>query len=262
MKYLNDVKAKDIKNSIGTGTAYQSKNSGCFTITSYLDSYNIGIKFIDTGYEMFAHLGNIKIGKVKDPYSPSVYSVGILGAKYSSKINGVHTKEYVVWTHVLERCYSDSLKKRYPTYIDCEVSDKFKSYEYFYEWCHKQIGFSNQGWHLDKDLLIKGNKVYSESTCVFIPAEINTLLVKRAASRGEYLIGVSWNKRNKAFVAMVSRNEGQQEHLGFFNTEIEAFNAYKIAKESFIKEQANKWESQIDPRAYNALINYQVEIDD
>ena len=262
MKYLNDVKAKDIKNSIGTGTAYQSKNSGCFTITSYLDSYNIGIKFIDTGYEMFAHLGNIKIGKVKDPYSPSVYSVGILGAKYSSKINGVHTKEYVVWTHVLERCYSDSLKKRYPTYIDCEVSDKFKSYEYFYEWCHKQIGFSNQGWHLDKDLLIKGNKVYSESTCVFIPAEINTLLVKRAASRGEYLIGVSWNKRNKAFVAMVSRNEGQQEHLGFFNTEIEAFNAYKIAKESFIKEQANKWESQIDPRAYNALINYQVNIDD
>ena len=262
MKCLNGVKAKDIKNSIGTGTAYQSKNSGCFTITSYLDSYNIGIKFIDTGYEMFAHLGNIKIGKVKDPYSPSVYSVGILGAKYPSKINGVHTKEYVVWTHVLERCYSDSFKKKYPTYEGCEVSNNFRSYEYFYEWCHSQIGFGNQGWHLDKDLLIKGNKVYSENTCIFIPSEINTVLIKSTASRGEHLIGVCWSNTNKAFVAKVSRNKGQQEHLGFFNTELEAFKAYKTAKESFVKEQANKFKSQIDPRAYEALMKYTVEITD
>ena len=262
MKYLNDVKAKDIKNSIGTGTAYQSKNSGCFTITSYLDSYNIGIKFIDTGYEMFAHLGNIKIGKVKDPYLPSVYGVGILGTKYPSTINCVHTKEYVVWTHVLERCYSDSFKKKYPTYEGCKVSDNFRSYEYFYEWCNNQIGFSNRGWHLDKDLLIKGNKVYSENTCIFIPSEINTVLIKSTASRGKHLIGVSWSKTNKAFVAKVSRNEGQQEHLGFFNTELEAFKVYKTAKESFVKEQAEKWKSQIDIRAYEALMNYKVEIDD
>ena len=52
------------------------------------------------------------------------------------------------------------------------------------------------------------------------------------------------------------------KYLGSFNTEIEAFNAYKEAKEAFVKEQANKWESQIDPRAYNALMNYQVEIGD
>ena len=62
MKYLNDVKAKDIKNSIGAGTAYQSKNSGCFTITSYFDSYNIGVKFVNTSYEMVKHLGSIKLG--------------------------------------------------------------------------------------------------------------------------------------------------------------------------------------------------------
>ena len=61
---------------------------------------------------------------------------------------------------------------------------------------------------------------------------------------------------------MVSRNKGQPEYLGLFNTELEAFNAYKQAKESFVKEQANKWKSQIDPRAYEALMNYQVEITD
>ena len=149
-----------------------------------------------------------------------------------------------------------------PTYEGCKVGDKFKSYEYFYEWCHSQIGFGVDGWHLDKDLLVKGNKVYSEDTCVFIPTEINSLLVKRENMRGKYLIGVSWCKTNKAFKAQVNKNKGMQEYLGSFNTELEAFNAYKQAKESFIKEQANKWKSQIDIRAYNALMNYRVEITD
>ena len=262
MKCLNDVKAKDIKNSIGTDTVYQSKNSGRFTITSYLDSYNIGVKFVNTSYEMVTHLGSIKSGNVKDPYSPSVYGVGIVGTKYPTMINGRNTKEYGLWQNMLTRCYNDTYKNKQPTYIGCEVSDNFKSYEYFYEWCHNQVGFSNKDWQLDKDLLIKGNKIYSESTCVFLPNEINLLLVKCTASRGEYLIGVYWSKTANAFKATVRKNKGGQKHLGYFNTELEAYNAYKIAKESFVKEQANKFKSQIDPRAYNALRNYEVGIDD
>ena len=86
--------------------------------------------------------------------------------------------------------------------------------------------------------------------------------MKRKASRGEHLIGVYWHNTNKAFIARVNKNKGKSEHLGYFNTELEAFKAYKQAKESFVKEQANKWKSQIDPRAYNALINYQVDITD
>ena len=146
------------------------------------------------------------------------------------------------------------------------MSENFKYYEYFYEWCHKQIGFGADGngnsFQLDKDLLVKGNKVYSETICVFLPNEINSLLTKRTASRGEYLIGVSWSETNKAFMARVNKNTGKSKHLGYYNTELEAFNAYKQAKESFIKEQANKWKGKIDIRAYNALMNYQEEITD
>ena len=100
---------------------------------------------------------------------------------------------------MLVRCYSDTSKKKNPTYEGCEVSENFKSYEYFYDWCQKQIGFANKDWHLDKDLLVKGNKIYSESTCIFIPSEINLLLTKCTASRGEHLIGVCWDKAKKAF---------------------------------------------------------------
>ena len=204
----------------------------------------------------------IKTGAVKDKLLPSVLGVGIVGDKYNCKINGKYVKEYQLWKSMLRRCYSDAYKKKHQTYEGCEVSDNFKSYEYFYEWCHKQIGFCNEGWQLDKDLLVKGNKVYSESACVFIPKEINLALTKSDKIRGEYLIGVCWSKTANAFVSQVSKNKGKREWLGCFKTEIEAFNAYKIAKESFVKEQADKWKDKIDPRAYNALMNYEVSIDD
>ena len=257
MKYLNNVSYKDC-----VGKVYKSKSSGDFKVLKYNDSKNVEIRFLKTGYETTVYLGSIKSGGVKDPCVPSVYGVGISGTKYLIRVNGILTKEYELWIDMLQRCYSTTLKKQRPTYIGCEVSDNFKSYEYFYEWCHKQIGFSNKNWQLDKDLLIKGNKVYSESTCVFIPQEINKVLVKREASRGEHLIGVSWNKKASAFVARVNKSKGGRECLGYFKTELEAFNAYKKAKESFVKEQANKWKGKIDDRAYEALMNYTVEITD
>ena len=257
MKYLNNVSYKDC-----VGKVCKSKSSGDFKIVKYNDTANVEIQFFNTGFETSATLGNIRNGEVKDPYVPSVFGVGVVGTKYPITVNGTLTKEYTLWQSMLRRCYSDTCKNRRPTYEDCEVSDNFKSYEYFYEWCHKQIGFDNEGWHLDKDLLVKGNKVYSEDSCVFIPIEINLVLTKRTALRGKYLIGVCWHETNKAFISRVNKNKGKQEHLGYFKTEIEAFNAYKQAKEAFIKEQANRWKDKIDPRAYEALMNYQVEITD
>ena len=257
MKYLNDVSYKDC-----VGKVCKSLNSGDFKILKYNGSKNVEIQFLTTGYRKVAEMKEVRNGLIKDPYSPTVYGIGVVGTKYPISVNSVQTKEYVLWCHMLRRCYSDSFKKKQPTYIGCEVSDKFKSYEYFYEWCNKQVGFGNEGFELDKDLLIKGNKVYNENTCIFIPSEINTLLTKREASRGEQPIGVYWSKTNKAFRAMVSKNKGKQEHLGYFKTELEAFKAYKTAKEAFIKEQASKWKDKIDERAYEALMNYEVGIDD
>ena len=257
VKYLNDINYKDC-----VGKVCKSKSSGDFKILKYNDRANVEIQFLNTGYEVVVRLDCIRNGNVKDPYSPSVCGVGISGAKYPITIDGVKTKEYGLWKDMLTRCYSGACKKKQPTYEGCEVSDNFKNYEYFYEWCNKQIGFDVKGFDLDKDLLVKGNKVYSENTCIFIPREINTLLVKRKASRGKYLIGVYWSNTSKTFIAQVKRNKGKSEHLGYFTTELEAFNAYKTAKEAFIKEQASNWKDKIDERAYEALMSYEVSIDD
>ena len=76
MKYLNDV-SKDC-----VGKVCKSKSSGDFKILKYNNSKNVEIQFLKTGYEAVATLGNIRNGYVKDLYSPSVYGVGIVGAKY------------------------------------------------------------------------------------------------------------------------------------------------------------------------------------
>ena len=210
MKYLNEVSYKDC-----VGKIFKSLNSGAFKILKYNNSKNVEIQFLKTEYETAATLGNIRNGNVKDTYLPSVYGIGVFGAKYPSRVNGVKTKEYKLWHSMLVRCYSDTIKKKHLTYEGCEVSDNFKSYEYFYEWCNEQIGFGNKDWHLDKDLLVKGNKIYSEDSCVFIPQEVNTLLTKRTNSRGEYSIGVSWSKTSKAFVATVAKTKERLSIWGF-----------------------------------------------
>ena len=261
MKYLNDISYEDC-----IGKVCKSLNSGDFKIVEYNDARNVEIKFLKTGFETSVELVQVRKGEVKDQYLPSVFGVGVAGTKYPITVNGVNTKEYDLWCSMIQRCYSDIFKNKQPTYKDCKCSENFKSFEYFHEWCHKQVGFANDGngnpFQLDKDLLIKGNKVYSEDSCVFLPREINQLLVKRENMRGKYLIGVHWCNTNKVFVAQVRKNKGKSEYLGSFKTELEAFNAYKTAKETFIKEQANKWKGQIDERAYLALINYEVNIDD
>ena len=240
---------------------YTNKQGLNYKIVHYNTYYDITILF-DSGYIKSTTMKEVKRNAIKDKLSPSVYSVGIVGIRYSTKENGKHTMEYGTWKNMLGRCYSEKGRQKLQSYDNCAVSENFKKYSYFYEWVNKQVGFGNIGFELDKDLLIKGNKIYSESTCVFIPSEINAILTKCTASRGEHLIGVSWCKRNNAFKATVRRNKGKPEYLGLFNTEIEAFDAYKQAKENYLKELANKWKGKIDDRAYNALMNYQVEITD
>ena len=96
---------------------------------------------------------------------------------------------------------------------------------------------------------------------MFVPNEINLLPVKCDSSRGKYIVGTSYHNNHKKFAANLSIN-GKTTHIGLFNTELEAFYAYKAAKEAYIKEVANRWKGKIDPRAYDALMNYQVEITD
>lgn len=171
------------------------------------------------------------------------------------------TKEHALWRSMLARCYKEENLKRKPAYRGCSVSDNFKNYTYFYEWCNNQIGFKKEGWSLDKDLLIKGNKVYSEDTCVFVPLEINNVIVKADSLRGDYPIGVSYDRSRGKFTARIWI-ENKPKFLGRYATIEEAFHSYKVNKEKHLKSIAEKWKGVVDYRVYDALVNYEVDIND
>ena len=242
------------------GKSFETNSFGTITVTKYVNAKEVHIKFANTGYETIVQSSNIASRTIKDRLAPSVHGVGIVGDA-EIQINGKLLKEYVIWREMLKRCYDSKEHLNNPTYKDCSVSDNFKYYPYFKDWCNRQIGFGNDNWQLDKDILLKGNRVYSEDVCVFVPNDINSLLIKSNAKRGDYCIGVSYHKNNRKFRASLSLF-GEITCLGYFNTELEAFCAYKQAKEAYIKEVLYKWKGQIDSRVYEALMNYQVEITD
>ena len=174
----------------------------------------------------------------------------------------VKTKEYQLWEGMLRRCYCEKLQQRCPTYIGCSVSENFKNFQWFAEWCQSQVGFRMHGCQLDKDILLRGNKQYSEDTCVFVPRNINMLLIKRQASRGDLPIGVHWCNTGHNYRASCSDGAGSSKHIGRFTTPSAAFNAYKPFKEALIKRLAAEYQSVIDPRVYDALMAYEVFITD
>lgn len=195
---------------------------------------------------------NIKNEEIKNPYHCSVYDTGYLGVgKYIRKHN---KKTYYVWSSLLERCYSKTNK--FPSYIGCKVHEKWHNFQNFAKWFEENY---IEEWHLDKDILIKGNKIYSPETCCFVPREINNVIIKQSKEKSKYPIGVFKGEYN--FIAALSK-ENKVTYLGTFNTPEEAFQSYKTAKEAYIKEVADKWQEQISEKIYNALINYKIEIID
>ena len=243
------------------GDVFKTKSYGDLIITKYVNSKAVCVKFVVTGYETTTKASNVIAGSVKDRLLPTVYGIGITG-DIQVNVNGQYLKEYKIWKRVLCRCYSVGYQKVQPTYIDCSVSENFRYLEYFKEWCNNQIGFNSvdekgKPFALDKDILVKGNRVYNEDVCVFVPQEVNLLFTKRDKSRGEYPIGVSFHKSRGMLTATLNN-----KYLGYFNTAEQAFQVYKTAKEAYIKEVANKWKDKIDSKVYEALMNYEVHIDD
>ena len=163
---------------------------------------------------------------------------------------------------MLRRCYDSKYHDREPSYIGCEVSEDWLNFQNFAGWYYDNIyQIEDEVISLDKDILCKGNKIYSPDTCVFVPQTINSLFTKRDNHRGNYPVGVYYKKKNKKYIAQCNVNE-KQKHLGCYDKPEEAFQVYKNFKEKYIKEVAEEYKDKIPEKLYNAMITYEVEIDD
>lgn len=161
-----------------------------------------------------------------------IQGVGINDADYAVnpyvKGKRIICRFYKVWSSMLERCYSESLHKRRPTYIGCSVCPEWHLFSNFKSWMEEQDW---QGKELDKDILVAGNKVYSPDSCKFVDQILNTFIEDRAASRGNFMIGVSFNKSHGKFAAQCRNPFSKKgESIGYFDDELSAHKAWKARK--------------------------------
>lgn len=240
------------------GSVFKTNSFGDIIILQYENARNVRVRFLETGYETVASMPNITEGKLKDLLAKTVYGEGVLGEK-EVKVDGEYPKEYLLWRNMLRRCYDKATLAANKTYEGCTVSDNFKYYPYFKEWCNKQVGFNVEGFQLDKDILNPYQKMYSEDTCVFVPIQLNCLTKWNKIITEDTLIGTNYSKYLGKFTAS-GLIDGSTKHLGVFDTRLEAFYVYKDFKEKQIKAVAEKWKDQIDPRVYEKLINFEFKV--
>ena len=237
-------------------------------IREYRNNKDIDVYFPEYNWTAeHVQYDNFKNGKIKCPYEPRYCGKGYLGeGKYIVWKNGKSTDEFNMWYDMLQRCYDSKYHEKRSTYKDCTVEDYLLNFQHMAEWiAENYYEVPGEVMHLDKDILCKGNKIYSRETCIFVPQKINSLFVKCDKNRGENPIGV-YPRESGNYQAYCSNGYGKQIKLGTYATKEEAFEVYKSYKEKIIKETIDSYEGKIPEPYYSrlktAMYNYEVEIDD
>lgn len=241
------------------GTIGKNKYGSVMEVIEYNFFSDILVKF-DNGYVVHTNWAAFEKGKVANPYDKTFYGVGYLGeGKYQTFKNESTMPQFQVWSGMISRCYGKSPER----YKDVTVCDEWHNFQTFAKWYDENYyEIEGQKMELDKDIIIKGSRIYSPETCVFAPRNINCLFTKTNKMRGSLPIGVSYEKKTGKYRSRCNDGTKETIYLGLFSTPEEAFIKYKSYKESIIKQVAEKHKELIPEKLYNAMITYKVEITD
>lgn len=240
------------------GQVIESNNYGKFEIIGIVDNFTVYHKFIKTGWVGKATACKTRIGDVKDYRLPDIYGVGYntLGKMPLKRTNKKMLSAKSKWLDMLNRCYGNN--NRMPTYKKCSVSEEWHDFANFWCWYDKVCDVDDKtSFHLDKDLLVKGNTLYSKDTCCLVPRKINNVLVSKISNKNTDLpVGIHFHERRSKYQTYCNDFSGKRHSLGYYLTQEEAYTVYKSFKQKVLEEAANFYKDMIDERLYNVLINY------
>ena len=152
---------------------YPTKNYGPLKILSYNRCDNVEVQFVETGYKTVSQVNHILKGNVRDYLAPAVFGVGFIGdGIHKAHTNGKATKPYQTWIGMLGRCYCPKYQAKTPTYKGCSVAKEWHNYQVFAEWF--ELNYV-EGCEIDKDIKVKGNKIYGPEFCQFVTPEANSI---------------------------------------------------------------------------------------
>lgn len=237
------------------GMVFETANFGRLTIVEYVGWDNVIVRFEDTGYTTRTRSWLIKTGVVRDNLKPISYGVGYIGdGPHQTREGKKRTIEYMHWRSMLDRCYGATTTELYK---ECSVCEDWLNFQNFAQW-YKDYAYIKECWHLDKDILIKGNKVYRPEACTFVSSHVNVVVTTKP--KRDLPAGVA--EQDGFFRAYISNSRGRMKHLGRYSTMEQANSAYLEAKKLQIKEVTEKFKDDLDPRVYQALMSWEVLIDD
>jgi hypothetical protein len=245
---------------IEVGDEFMTNQGSKCVVVEYNGAFDVLVRFLDeSGYVKSVSTGDLRRGEVSNPFFPSVFGVGYIGLDKNS-LKGYKagkSREHMFWKGMMERCYSDLSLKRSPSYAGCTVDSRWHNFQNFAAWCQDQVGFSEQGWQLDKDLLAdrEGPKVYSPDVCVFVPQEVNTLFATGVRRGGDSLMGVSYCKDRGNYQAGCGVG-GTRVALGRFSTPELAHEAYLKAKKARVSAVLDKYKGRVDNRVSDLLSKF------
>jgi len=234
---------------------------GTVTIEYINNANDIGVIFDDTGHRKSFAKHNIKNGFIKDRMRPVFHGVGFLGeGPYPKHVDLSKDTAYGCWKQILNRCYNrDATSYKAYGARGVSICDEWRNFQQFAEWYEKNF---KSGMKLDKDILIRNNKVYSPATCRFVPEKVNAIVrTKDSKKKTGFAKGVRKNNNSvsKPFTAQVGLESGNT-HIGCFPSMHLAFLAYKSEREAYIKRVAQREfeNGTIDFEIYNVLMNWEV----
>lgn len=246
-------------------TVVKNNQGCCMHIIKYDDTRNVYVEFTDK-YKYIVHTNykSFKNGSVRNPYYNSYYEVACIGNTKTVDSNGKIKKSYASWQQMIRRCYDKKASNhKYYGGNEVYVCDEWLCYENFEIWFNKNYYLCKDDvMVIDKDMLFPYNKCYCPSKCCILPQRINTLILKERGCRGKYLIGVSYIDRLGKFTAQGNFSSSTNHYIGIYDTEIEAFFAYKEAKERYIKDVVLNYKLYIPSELYDALYKYEIKITD
>jgi len=230
------------------GKEFTTNRYGNCVVIGYNNALDATVKFYNPEYVTKCRVGDLVRGEVCNPLFPIYYGRGYIGV---GRFNTKNTKAYSVWRGMLERTDSNKVGGRsLNAYKDVTVCEEWLNFQNFARWCEGQSGSSLPGWELDKDVLRKGNVVYSEDACCFIPRRINTIFPKRYAqgdrvyltSDGEWQCQVRLDGKRKTF-----KSKDREKVVTF---------KVKATKE-ILTSLANTYKDSLAPHVYEALLSWE-----
>ena len=256
--------SKDRNKEIYEGKYFYTNQGYLIKVKEYIDAHSVKVQFMDTGFIKSVALREIRTGKIGNPFHRNICG-GFFGAGPYSCEEPIISHIYRLWVSILRRSTNEYINfiynyshKCYQNVILCNEWLNFQNFAYWY--LNKSVNLNPKyEYHIDKDFKQIGKfpKYYSPETCCLIPNSLNEAFTGFNGVNSKYCVGVT--KVGNRFTSTISINNSTK-HLGYFDTQEEAFQAYKLEKEKYIKDMATFYynDNALSKEDYEVIMNIDI----